>query len=98
MNFHHYQVHDHYDIWGNPEDGYSVNNSSDGGELVLPETASDNDILRALYEKGLITKIGEFADWRIDGDDLCVTIDGPSSDDPNYLIPYFTLYRLDYDH
>lgn len=42
------------DVWGNKEDGYTINDRSEIGTVELSMEAEKPEILQALYEKGLI--------------------------------------------
>ena len=42
------------DVWGNEEDGYTVNDRCEIGEIELPEVPEDNEILNALCEAKMI--------------------------------------------
>lgn len=43
-----------YDIWGNEDEGYEVNDVFRTGDLIeVNETMTDNDIIRAMIEAGL---------------------------------------------
>ena len=45
------------DVWKNKEGDYNVNNRHEIGELELPETPEDKEILTALDEAGLISPL-----------------------------------------
>ena len=52
-----WEVRDYFDVWGNAEDGYEVNDSIVRREiLVLPETATDQEILEAMADCGFLTR------------------------------------------
>lgn len=39
-----------YDVWGNDEDGYSVNDRSNAGTIELPENHTEKEFLEAIGE------------------------------------------------
>lgn len=48
-----YRIIDHYDVYGNPSEGFNVNDSFELEDLLeLPEDPSDEDILEALKDYG----------------------------------------------
>lgn len=54
----HYTVHP-LDVWGNPEDGYTVNNVYPStGIITLDDNATDADIMRLLVDKFMMRKNG----------------------------------------
>ena len=58
-----------YDVWGNDEDGYEVNQAFHTGEYVdIDPYLSDNDLLNQLTEKGFITESVDYDEVRIDGE------------------------------
>ena len=89
-----YEVIDHYDIWGNAKDGYEVNDSRRAGEIELDSKLRDEDILKALFDNGLIT-LEDAEEFEVGGDDTAIYIDGPGprSDNPPVFVPYYTLYK-----
>lgn len=44
----------YFDVWGNPKDGFEVNNLCREGEVELPENFTDHDVLKALKAKGFL--------------------------------------------
>jgi len=53
----HYEVMIHYDVWGNPRDGWDVNQSSMYcGLLTVPADADDKRLLQELKKKGILEK------------------------------------------
>jgi hypothetical protein len=87
-----YQVIYHYDVWGNPEDGFQVNDSTLAGELDIYEESTDLEILAFMVEANLIDAMlpDEEHLFEIDGDDLMITVDGPYKD-TEFMMPYYTL-------
>lgn len=49
-----YEVVYYYDVWGNAEDGYDVNDLSRIGYVSLPDNYAERDILNALIDIGAI--------------------------------------------
>ena len=50
-----YELVDYYDVWGNPEDGFDVNDISRTGEiLTIDDDASDRDIIDGLVRIGYL--------------------------------------------
>ncbi len=47
-----YQVIYHFDVWGNPRDGFEVHDSRNAGYIDVAEGATDMDVLRALKALG----------------------------------------------
>jgi len=42
------------DVWGNEEDGWTVNDRSEIGTINLPENYKDKHVFRALMNKGFL--------------------------------------------
>lgn len=42
------------DVWGNPKDGYDVNDRRDAGRIELPDDCDERDVITALKLHGLI--------------------------------------------
>lgn len=40
----------HYDVWGNPEDGFEVNDSREAGIIELTEEATNEEIISIIKE------------------------------------------------
>ena len=53
-----YSVRHHFDVWGNPDDGYEVNDSRDAGLLTVDEGTSDEQLLDAMYAAGITNMSG----------------------------------------
>ena len=45
------------DVWGNKKEGYWINDRHELGEIELPETPEDMEILTALDEGGFISPL-----------------------------------------
>ena len=70
-----------YDVLGNAEDGYEVNDRSDHGYIDLPAEPTDEQILDAL--KGWILNDDvKLSDIEIGGDDMSITVDDASDGYP----------------
>lgn len=67
---------DYFDVWGNAEDGYEVNNQSiEFEDLIITDDATDQDIFN--YLKDVIGYFGpeaKFEDMSFDGDDMFIEI------------------------
>ena len=57
MIYNKYQLVDYFDVWGNEEDGYEVNNSSIESQVILPYDATIEDVISALICKGYFTPL-----------------------------------------
>ena len=67
-----YTLIDYNDVWGNEEDGYTVNDVVRyENYLDIAENASEEDIIKALVEKGYLL---ENTEYDIYGDDILVEI------------------------
>ncbi|QIW88614.1 hypothetical protein P59_245 [Bacillus phage P59] len=49
-----YTLINYFDVWGNEEDGWEVNNLCKEGELELSDNADDQEVLAALIDFGFI--------------------------------------------
>ena len=63
------------DVWGNPRDGFEVNDRSGIGSIQLNDDATDAQIVRALKDAGIMRKTVRMNQLRIDGDDMLIFID-----------------------
>ncbi len=51
-----YQLINYFDVWGNKEDGYTVNNQCvEFDDLVIADDATEKDILRYLQSIGFLS-------------------------------------------
>lgn len=58
-----------YDVWGNEEEGYIVNDRSETDiTLCISEDASDRDIIKALKTTGFLKKGLHYDKFIIDGE------------------------------
>jgi hypothetical protein len=60
-----------YDVWGNEEDGFTVNDRNEVAEILLPVSPTCQDIVNELKAIG----------WVNSGDDIRIGIDEGTSDD-----------------
>ena len=60
-----------YDVWGNEEDGFTVNDRNEVAEILLPVSPTCQDIVDELKAIG----------WVNSGDDIRIGIDEGTSDD-----------------
>ena len=52
-----YSLVNSFDVWGNPDDGWNVNNQCvEFDDLVIADDATDDDILDYLVDIGFLTK------------------------------------------
>jgi hypothetical protein len=86
-----------YDVWGNPKDGFEVNNSFSTGIVIdINEDDSDKTILKKLKEVGYLKKTAKFNCFEIDGDfDYSLYINHVTIKDGDY--PLCELRRLEND-
>ena len=63
-----------YDVWGNPKDGFNVNDRSKQGTIELPSDRpnnwdlSDKEIIAALKQAGHINKFCHYKSFSIEGE------------------------------
>ena len=58
-----------YDVWGNPQDGFEVNNSFSTGIFIdINENDTDKTILKKLKEVGFLKKTAKYICFEIDGE------------------------------
>lgn len=57
MKYYKYQLIDYFDVWGNEEDGYEVNNSTIEFQVILPYDATVEDVIMALICKNYFTPL-----------------------------------------
>lgn len=63
-----------YDVWGNDEEGFQVNDRYDWGSLELLEDASDEMVVQAIKDFGVFAKDALVGEFEIDGDDSAIYI------------------------
>jgi len=64
-----------YDVWGNEEDGYEVNQAFySGAEIELPPEPSDEHVRSALVQAGYLRKGIQLRTLDFDGDDGLIQI------------------------
>lgn len=64
-----------YDVWGNAEDGYEVNDRYSQGFIDLPDEPENEEILQALIDMGILNSDVKLSDIEIGGDDVSITVD-----------------------
>lgn len=69
-----YEIVDCYDVWGNDEDGYEVNDVMLVGTIELPENVSDTDIIKILKEYGALGKFASKDNISIERDDMFIEV------------------------
>ena len=58
-----------YDVWGNPQDGFEVNNAYSTGIVIdMNENDTDKTILKKLKEVGFLKKTAKYICFEIDGE------------------------------
>lgn len=57
-----------YELWGNPKDGFEVNDRRKQCVVELPDDATDKQIKRALYDCGIFSRGIMGARLQIDGE------------------------------
>lgn len=82
-----YLVVYHYDVCGNPRDGFEVNDSRTAGTVDIADTASDMDILRALKSLGELKPTARLASVRMSDNGDSIDIDDKDGR------PCWTLFR-----
>tara|TARA_Y100000593_G_C4216702_1_gene289595 strand:+ start:615 stop:896 length:282 start_codon:yes stop_codon:yes gene_type:complete len=86
-----------YDVWGNPQDGFEVNNAYSTGIVIdISENDTDKTILKKLKEVGFLKKTAKFICFEIDGElDFSLYINHVTQKDGVY--PLCELRRLNND-
>lgn len=64
MKYYKYRLIDYFDVWGNPDDGYEVNDLSREFYVILPHDATVEDIITALISKNYFTPLA--TKWTIE--------------------------------
>lgn len=54
-----YKVVDYFDVWGNEEDGFEVNNLCEVGEIQLKDYTNYHEMFQALIDIGFLTDLFE---------------------------------------
>ena len=85
-----YEVIDHFDVWGNKMEGFTVNNSTKIAIIELPENASDKEIISKLKEIEYLKKHVKINQFDISGDEYSIMIDRKKDS-----YPLCTLNRLE---
>ena len=80
-----YKLIDYFDVWGNQEDGWEVNNlcslEEDYGFLTIADDATDKDIVDYLIQIGYLGDEAK-GNIRIEGDDCIIELFGAENDMP----------------
>lgn len=63
-----------YDVWGNAEDGWEVNDSFRVGTVSFADNASDETIISVLKNAGILSEKASVKNIDIDGDDDFITL------------------------
>jgi hypothetical protein len=74
------------DVWGNDIDGYEVNDRYRMFPIELTESYTDEELLQALKDFGLIQEFCTLDQLNIDGDDECLFIDDASNGQQIYQL------------
>ncbi len=84
-----------YDVWGNPADGFEVNNAYRTGIFIgISENDSDKTILEKLKEVGFLKKTVKYICFEIDGDlEYSLYVDHVSQKNGRY--PFCELRAID---
>ena len=84
-----------YDVWGNPQDGFEVNNAYSTGIFVdINKNDSDKTILKKLKEVGFLKKTAKYICFEIEGEDPFLVIDGRPSIYINHVTQKDGVYPL----
>ena len=49
----------YFDVWGNPDDGWEVNNLCEEFDILLPADATHKEILRSLKQARFLTAVNK---------------------------------------
>ena len=76
------------DVLGNSKDGFEVNDRSECGTIMVPADSPDPSIavLKALKNEMLLNKKRQFKSFRVDGDDMFISIEVSKSSEPIYQL------------
>ena len=81
-----YEVVDYFDVWGNDEDGYTVNNSIVSGKVELDKDATNAEIIHTLKDFGILGEYANEDTIAIEGDDMFMELFGKDNDYPICLL------------
>ena len=71
-----YEIIDHFDVWGNETDGYSVNDSINTNiQVEITDKDDDKDIIQKLIDVGYLRPAAIHHHYIIGGDDILITVD-----------------------
>lgn len=71
-----------YDVWGNEDEGYTVNDRFYIGKVYTPISPSDKDVLRALVDIRYLTEDATLKHLQIEGNDDTLFIEEKGSGYP----------------
>lgn len=60
-----FRVIDYFDVWGNTEDGWDVNNLCEAGEVEIEDTSNSQQLLNAAIEIGMLKDTVKLSDLDI---------------------------------
>lgn len=80
-----YKLIDYFDVWGNEEDGWEVNNlcslEEEYGLLIITDDSTDEKIIEFLIKIGYLGDEAQ-GNIRIDGDDCFIELFSKENDMP----------------
>lgn len=71
-----------YDVWGNDEDGFEVNDRYDWGSVKLPEDAPGKVVIQTIKDFGIFAQDALAEEFKIDGDGSIMVIEDARNDCP----------------
>ena len=71
-----------YDVWGNEDDGFYVNDIYRIGEVELDNDPSDADVIFSLKGAGILNGFATVRDYEFDGDDTVIYLNVASNSRP----------------
>jgi len=72
-----------YDVWGNEEDGFEVNNTFTlARDVLMSSEPTNTEILNVIKEEGLVIDNTRLKDLDIGGDDTYITINESATSYP----------------
>lgn len=77
-----YDIIDHYDVWGNEEDGWEVNDSMHKGTVVIPDNADKEQVIQALQAENIFSNLASLRTVVIVWVDQCIQLDEASTGKP----------------
>lgn len=80
-----FQVIDYFDVWGNAEEGYEINDQINVGVIEVPDDYGLSSILEAMREKEYFNSSATIDTVELDEYDFeCYNLIGKSSGKPLY--------------